>query len=244
MYLDELNPFYLFSDRLKKDSYRANEISRWTRDGGVLILGYDMFKNLTNESRSCTEDEMIIFQDSLLSPGPDLVVCDEGHLLKNEDTVLHKAVNRIRTLRRIVLTGTPMQNNLKEYYCMFQFVKPNLLGNKKEFSNRFINPIQNGQFFDSTGEDIELMKRRLFILHSLLINCVQRKNISVLEPYLKPKHEFVVYIRLSPLQIDLYKVCTIRNELAVVIFLLNNIIDSIYVLALLRKSCRRYKSFC
>jgi transcriptional regulator ATRX len=96
------------------------------------------------------------------------VVCDEGHLLKNEKSALNKAVNRISTLRRIILTGTPLQNNLKEYYEMVNFVKPNLLGTRKEFMNRFVNPICNGQHSDSTDRDIRMMKQRSFVLNDLL----------------------------------------------------------------------------
>lgn len=42
------------------------------------------------------------------------MVCDEGHMIKNEKTALSVAINKIRTMRRIILTGTPLQNNLKE----------------------------------------------------------------------------------------------------------------------------------
>lgn len=104
--------------KAKQNVDRAYRLKEWRKDGGVLIIGYEMFRNLTNigtKLRKKLREDVI---NALLDPGPDLVICDEGHLLKNEKTSLSKAMNKIRTQRRIVLTGTPLQNNLKEYYCM------------------------------------------------------------------------------------------------------------------------------
>jgi transcriptional regulator ATRX len=58
-------------------------------------------------------------------------------------------------------------------HCMVQFVKPNLLGTRKEFQNRFMNPISNGQFEDSTTHDVKIMKRRAHVLHKMLEGSVQ-----------------------------------------------------------------------
>jgi len=63
---------------------------------------------------------------------------------------------------------------------MTDFVKPNLLGSKKEFSNRFIQPIQNGQCKDSTPTDVKLMKKRAHVLHEMLAGCVQVSPPAVL----------------------------------------------------------------
>lgn len=192
--------------KFKKNIERAYKLQEWYESGGVLVMGYDMFRNLVSETggrqRKKIKEQI---QKCLIDPGPDMVVCDEGHLLKNEKTSLSKAVNRLKTLRRIVLTGTPLQNNLKEYYCMVQFVKPNLLGKYTEYMNRFVNPITNGQYTDSTPYDIQIMKRRSHVLHKMLDGCVQRRDYGVLAPFLPPKHEYVVYIQLTELQCKLYK---------------------------------------
>lgn len=171
-------------------------------------MGYDSFRNLIDtDSEDCdlsTESKML--RENLINPGPDLVVCHEGHLLKNDKTCLNEVLSSIRTLRRIALTGTPLQNNLKEYLCMIDFVKHSLLGTLKEFSNRFINPIQNGQYINSTVNDIALMTRRSHVLHDMLDGTIQRVGLSVLEKFLPAKHEYVVYVRLTNWQAILYKV--------------------------------------
>ncbi|XP_026730556.1 transcriptional regulator ATRX homolog isoform X3 [Trichoplusia ni] len=192
--------------RYKQNSERAFQLQQWLDNGGVCVLGYEMFRNLSADNPKKFKKKMLrSFQESLVDPGPDLVVCDEGHLLKNEKTSLSQSMNRVKTRRRIVLTGTPLQNNLKEYYCMVQFVKPNLLGKYNEYLNRFVNPITNGQYTDSTEHDIRIMKRRSHVLHKMLDGAVQRRDYGVLAPFLPPKHEYVLFITLTDVQVKLYQ---------------------------------------
>lgn len=165
-------------------------------------MNYELFRKLFEESRSDNET----LERCLIDPGPDIIVCDEGHLLKNDKTSLNEALNSVKTMRRFALTGTPLQNNLEEYFHMVNFVKPHLLGTLKEYRNRFVNPITNGQYQNSQPSDINLMKARSHILHKLLEGCVQRLDSTVLGSMLPKKHEFVIYIRLSELQEELYKV--------------------------------------
>lgn len=190
---------------VKQNVDRAAVLKNWQSSGGVVIIGYDMFRNLTQGSHCKSKNQKKIFTETLVDPGPDIIVCDEGHILKNDQSAISKAMNKIKSFRRVVLTGTPLQNNLMEYHCMVSFVKPNLLGTSKEFRNRFVNPITNGQCADSTAHDVKIMKRRAHILHEKLNGCVQRKDYSSLTKYLPPKHEYVIAVRLSPMQMSLYE---------------------------------------
>ncbi|XP_022086719.1 transcriptional regulator ATRX-like isoform X2 [Acanthaster planci] len=189
----------------KNNWQRADALKYWHDNGGVMVMGYSMYRQLSMHKFVKNKKQRAIFTQALVDPGPEIVICDEGHMLKNDASAISKALNSIRTLRRVCLTGTPLQNNLVEYHCMVDFVKPNLLGTRKEFLNRFVNPITNGQCADSTPRDVKLMKRRAHVLHDLLSGCVQRKDYSALTKFLPPKHEYVISVRLSPVQIKLYE---------------------------------------
>lgn len=190
---------------VKRPQERGYMLQRWHEDGGVLIIGYEMYRNLTQGRNVKSKKLKELYQKTLVDPGPDFVVCDEGHVLKNEASAISKAMNSIRTKRRIILTGTPLQNNLVEYHCMVNFIKENLLGSIKEFRNRFINPIQNGQCADSTMVDVRVMKKRAHILYEMLAGCVQRRDYTALTKFLPPKYEYVLSVRITPIQCKLYQ---------------------------------------
>lgn len=65
-------------------------------------------------------------------------------------------------------------DHILEYWCMVDFVRPNYLGRKEEFSNLFERPIRNGQCLDSTPHDRAVMRARAHVLHSRLEGFVQR----------------------------------------------------------------------
>lgn len=90
----------------EKDNWgRCDRLNCWMREGGVMIMGYDMFRNLSADTKKFKKKQKETFQKALVDPGPDLVVCDEGHVLKNLKSALNIAMNKIKTKRRVILTG-------------------------------------------------------------------------------------------------------------------------------------------
>lgn len=215
---------HILNDSHKTMTARAKVIREWQSTGGVLLIGYELYRQLSLKKPNKTKrkrgqpfkdtvdveeedknkgllDEM---HTALVSPGPDLVICDEGHRIKNSHASISMALKQMRTKRRIVLTGYPLQNNLLEYWCMVDFVRPNYLGTKSEFCNMFERPIQNGQCIDSTPQDIRLMRYRAHVLHALLEGFVQRRSHSVLQMSLPRKEEYILLVRMTPHQRKLY----------------------------------------
>lgn len=218
---------HILNDEHKTTAARAKVMADWVSEGGVLLMGYEMYRLLTLKKSFATgrpkktkkrSHPVIIdldeedrqqefrreFEKALCRPGPDVVICDEGHRIKNCQASTSQALKSIRSRRRVVLTGYPLQNNLIEYWCMVDFVRPDFLGTRQEFSNMFERPILNGQCIDSTPQDVRLMRYRSHVLHSLLEGFVQRRGHTVLKIHLPAKEENVILVRLSRIQRDLY----------------------------------------
>lgn len=211
---NSLKVYYLDDQKLPE---RVRIIKQWYDSDrpGVFLINYEALRYMVNYSGSKRstiqqpEHEVTRLQEiiakCLLTPGPDLVVCDEGHLIKNQTGATNKAITKIDTRRRIILTGTPVQNNLNEYYAMVDWIKPALLGTVKEFNNLYANPIKDGQCKDSTAQDIKRMKQRSFILNRKLSKFVQRKEATVLKEFLPEKYEYCIFVPLTNVQEQLYE---------------------------------------
>lgn len=95
--------------------------------GGILITSYGM---LTTEKINLSEMRY------------DLVVVDEGHKAKNVNTELRRNLVALRVKGiRLVLSGTPLQNNLKELWSVFDFVQPKIFGPFAPFEIKYVDPI-------------------------------------------------------------------------------------------------------
>jgi transcriptional regulator ATRX len=123
-------------------AYRDSIIKdKWFNRGGILLSSD---KKLLRFLKPVMSDKKVSTPryEAFFSPGPCVVVVDEAHLfLKSSRTEMSKLLEMIETKRRIALTGTPLQNNLMEYYRMANWVKADCLGPPKEFERMYAGPI-------------------------------------------------------------------------------------------------------
>ncbi|RCV42654.1 hypothetical protein SEVIR_9G232600v4 [Setaria viridis] len=200
----ELKPLRVFMLEDVARVKRPDLLTKWRVKGGVLLIGYSSFRSLSLGKH--VKDKNVANEITYaLQCGPDILVCDEAHMIKNRRADITQALKQVRTQRRIALTGSPLQNNLMEYYCMVDFVREGFLGSSHEFRNRFQNPIENGQHTNSTSDDVKIMNQRSHILFEQLKGFVQRMSMNVVKNDLPPKKVFVITVKLSQLQRKLYR---------------------------------------
>lgn len=135
----------------------------------------------------------------------DIIICDEGHRLKNNNIKAAVLLNQIDCKRRIILTGTPIQNDLKEFHSLIDFVNPGVLGSYSEYKIKYENHILQSQQPGIDDEIRELGECRAKELNELIESFVLRRTQDVNNKYLTKKQESVVFCQQSELQRHMFE---------------------------------------
>lgn len=156
----------------------------------VLIVSYETFRMHSSKfdrSETC-----------------DLLICDEAHRLKNDQTLTNRALAALSCKRRILLSGTPMQNDLEEFFAMVNFTNPGILGDAAYFRRYFEAPIVCGREPTATEEEKKLGAERSAELSAKVNQFILRRTNALLSNHLPPKIVEVVCCKLTSLQSEIY----------------------------------------
>jgi TATA-binding protein-associated factor len=132
-------------------------------------------------------------------------VLDEGHLIKNPKAKVTQAVKRIASNHRLILSGTPIQNNVLELWSLFDFLMPGFLGTEKMFQDRFAKPIAASRFSKSSSKEQEAGALAIEALHKQVLPFLLRRLKEEVLDDLPPKILQNYYCDLSDLQKKLFE---------------------------------------
>ncbi|KAK4147039.1 SNF2 family N-terminal domain-containing protein [Dichotomopilus funicola] len=178
-------------------SKQVKTLEDWASSGGILLLSYNRFTTLMRTDEAVAK---------LLQETPNLVVGDEAHSIKNSESMRHQATANFTTMSRIAMTGSPLTNNVMDYYAMINWVAPNYLADIAEFRDRFSRPINDGLFTDSEEYKKRKARRMLHVLKETVDPKVHRRDIEVLQGELPKKREFIITLPLTKVQTRLYRI--------------------------------------
>ncbi|XP_076025391.1 TATA-binding protein-associated factor 172 [Genypterus blacodes] len=132
-------------------------------------------------------------------------ILDEGHVIKNGKTKLSKAIKQLAANFRIILSGTPIQNNVLELWSLFDFLMPGFLGTERQFAARYGKPILASRDAKSSSRDQEAGVLAMEALHRQVLPFLLRRMKEDVLQDLPPKIIQDYYCNLSPLQVQLYE---------------------------------------
>lgn len=142
-----------------------------------------------------------------------LLLADEGHRLKNGDSLTFTALDSLNVKRRVILSGTPIQNDLSEYFSLLNFANPGLLGTRVEFRKNYELDILRGRDADATDDQVKLGEKKLNEMAKLVGPLIIRRTNDILSKYLPVKYEHVVFCKMMPIQHDIYKYFIMSPEI-------------------------------
>ncbi|EPR80021.1 Helicase MOT1-like protein, partial [Spraguea lophii 42_110] len=164
--------------------------SKENKEYNLLIISYDTYR---------------IAYKKLIEIEYDYIILDEGHLLRNKDTLLYKRILLLKSKNKIIVSGTPIQNTITDIYALFNIINRNYLGEYKSFNGRYgalLKFRENKKAYtDKEGEEIvELLKE----LHNKILPFILRRVKEDVLKEIPPKIVKDVIVELSTKQREEY----------------------------------------
>ncbi|CAG98092.1 chromatin-remodeling ATPase ISW1 [Kluyveromyces lactis] len=203
-YIEKKNgPFLVIAPKSTLNNW-LREINRWTPEVSAFILQGDKEersklchdKLLACDFDICVASYEIIIREkaSFKKIDWEYVVIDEAHRIKNEESMLSQVLREFSSRNRLLITGTPLQNNLHELWALLNFLLPDIFADSATFDEWFSS--------ESSEEDKEKVVKQL---HTVLSPFLLRRIKNDVEGSLLPKKELNVYVGMSSMQKKWYK---------------------------------------
>ncbi|KAL2833546.1 SNF2 family N-terminal domain-containing protein [Aspergillus pseudoustus] len=217
------NPIYEASSVIKKalivcpvtliNNWRK-EFRKWLGNERIGVFVFDdKRKRLTDFTMGKAYSVMIVGYEKLRTVqeglargnGVDIVIADEGHRLKTLQNKSGQAIQSLNATKRVILSGTPIQNDLKEFFAAVDLVNPGVLGSFKSFIKEFETPIVRSRQPEATEKEKEKGESRNEELRGLTSKFMLRRTADILAKYLPPKTEYVLFCKPTNTQAKIYQ---------------------------------------
>lgn len=190
------------------------EFRKWLGNERIGVFVFDdKRKRLTDFTKGKSYSIMIVGYEKLRTAqeglakgaGVDIIIADEGHRLKTLSNKSGQAIQSLNAAKRVILSGTPIQNDLSEFFAAVDLVNPGILGTFKAFIREFETPIVRSRQPEATRKEIEKGESRSEELRELTSKFILRRTADILAKYLPPKTEYVLFCNPTRSQATIYQ---------------------------------------
>ncbi|XP_037071357.1 DNA excision repair protein ERCC-6-like 2 [Pollicipes pollicipes] len=187
------------------------ELGTWGRFDVGLFVGKKRSETLRSARNGTVDVVMSSFEaardhvTALNGPNWSVVIVDEVHRLKSMTSLVTQALGRLECRRRVGLSGTVVQNDLREFWCVLDWANPGCLGTSEQFVNDFVRPIERGRRRCAVKREVAESWRRRELLTTLRQRWLLRRTKALIANQLPNKTDQIVYCPPSEFQREVYR---------------------------------------